>query len=260
MNDHLDYLTWIRAAGAAPGTVRQRRHYLGSLAETYPASTLLALTPADLAAFLAHDGWAPETRKCARAALRGFYAWALDMELTTKNPAVKLPPVRVPPGRPRPTPDDVFARAVAHGDVRDRLMVMLAAYAGLRRSEIAQVHTSDMTGDVLRVKGKGGRVRLLPLHPVLFEALLLRPEGWVFPGLIDGHLSAQYVGQRLGRLLGPGWSGHTLRHRFASRAYLVDRDLRAVQTLLGHSKPETTARYTQVPDGALRAAILGVAA
>jgi len=48
--------------------------------------------------------------------------------------------------------------------------------------------------------------------------------------------------------------GHTLRHRYASRAYAGTRDLRAVQTLLGHSKPETTLRYTAIPDGGLQAA------
>ena len=51
---------------------------------------------------------------------------------------------------------------------------------------------------------------------------------------------------------------HTLRHRFATTAYGVERDLRAVQELLGHSKPETTARYVAVPEGALRTAVAGV--
>ncbi|HET6299160.1 MAG TPA: site-specific integrase, partial [Kribbella sp.] len=62
------------------------------------------------------------------------------------------------------------------------------------------------------------------------------------------------------RLLLGDWTGHSLRHRFASAAYAVDRDLRAVQELLGHSKPETTARYVATPDGALRAAVAGVTA
>ena len=67
--------------------------------------------------------------------------------------------------------------------------------------------------------------------------------GWLFPGQVDGHLSPDYVGTLLRRLLGRGYSAHTLRHRFASRAYAGTRDLLAVQNLLGHSKPETTQRY-----------------
>ena len=48
------------------------------------------------------------------------------------------------------------------------------------------------------------------------------------------------------------------RHRFATQAYRTGRDLRAVQELLGHAKPETTARYAAVPDGSLAAAVAGV--
>ncbi len=256
-----DYFTWLRAGNVSPGTIRLRRHYLLSLQLGHPGRNLLDLGADDLAGFLSEPGWAAETRKSARGALRGFYGWAHDMDFLVSNPAAKLPAVRVPAGRPRPAPDDVFERALlAAVDPREHLMVILAAYAGLRRAEIAQVHTRDVLGDCLRVKGKGGNVRMVPLHPALLATLTAIPVGFVFPGRIDGHLSPGYVGARLGTLLGPGWSGHTLRHRFASRAYLVDRDLRAVQTLLGHSKPETTMRYTQVPDGALRAAVMGTVA
>ena len=68
-------------------------------------------------------------------------------------------------------------------------------------------------------------------------------------------MRANSVSCVLSQVLPPGWSAHSLRHAFASRAYAGTRDLRAVQTLLGHSKPETTARYTAVPDGALAAAV-----
>jgi len=57
----------------------------------------------------------------------------------------------------------------------------------------------------------------------------------------------------------PGaWTGNTLRHRFATAAYGGTRDLRAVQELLGHTNPTTTARYTQASDAALRDAVLGI--
>jgi integrase len=81
-------------------------------------------------------------------------------------------------------------------------------------------------------------------------------DGYLFPGRYGAGLSADVVGRTLSRLLGPGWSGHTIRHRFASSAYAAERDLRAVQELLGHSKPETTARYVQTPTHAKHAAVL----
>lgn len=56
-----------------------------------------------------------------------------------------------------------------------------------------------------------------------------------------------------------GWTLHTLRHRFATRAYSIDRDLLAVQTLLGHASPVTTRRYVAVGEDRLRATVLAVA-
>jgi site-specific recombinase XerC len=60
------------------------------------------------------------------------------------------------------------------------------------------------------------------------------------------------------RALGRGWTAHKLRHRFATAAYAGNRGLLAVQQLLGHSKPETTQRYTALPGDALRTAVMGV--
>lgn len=249
------YLTHLQAGGVSGQTVYLRRHYLRRLADSYPDRDLAALTLDDLEAFLAHSGWAAETRKSARTAVRGFYRWAYETGRVSSDPSRLLPAVRVPPGRPRPAPDDVFYRAMATATPSERLMVMLGAYAGLRRAEIACVHSSDVLGDVLRVKGKGGKVRHVPLHPALAATLATRPPGWAFPSH-GGHLTPGHVGVVLRRLLGPGWTAHTLRHRFASLAFAAERDLLAVCSLLGHSKPETTMRYCAIPNGALRSAVL----
>lgn len=251
------YVTWIRASGGSRESIRLRRHYLTRLAERYPGRSLLSLSLDELVGYLARPDWAAETRKSARGAVRGFYRWACDTGRLGTDPSRLLPTVRVPPGCPRPTPDAVFLAALERADDRARCMLMLAAFAGLRRAEIARVHSGDLLGDALRVAGKGGAVRMVPLTGSLAAELHALPAGWAFPGQINGHLAPHRVGVILARLLGPGWSAHTLRHRFATRAYAVERDLRAVQTLLGHSKPETTARYTAVPDGALRRAVQG---
>ncbi len=140
-------------------------------------------------------------------------------------------------------------------------MILFALLAGLRRSEIAQVHSRDIVPDLVglsvRVVGKGGKTRVIPLHPALADALRGR-EGFLFPGKIDGHISGDRVGHLLTRALGGGWSGHTLRHRFATQTYAHGHDLFATQRLLGHSQPQTTLRYTQLEDDSLRAAIHGL--
>jgi integrase len=158
-------------------------------------------------------------------------------------------------------------------------MLGCAAFAGMRRSEIAGLRWDAITWDGVRIVGKGGRVRSVPLLPELAADLRAEAQrraagqygtGWryptdpfspyVFPGRYGNGASPETVGATLARLLGPGWSGHTLRHRFATHAYAVDRDLLTVQQLLGHSTPTTTARYTATPPGAAAAAVLGTAA
>lgn len=255
-----DYTAWLGASGASRTTLRLRRYYVTRLSLTYPGPW--SVTAEQLVSYLSEPSWAPETRKSARSTLRGFYGWAMDTGRITVDPARSLPRVRVPAGVPRPAPQAVFAAALAHADERGRLMLLLAGLAGLRRAEVAAVHSRDVTPDLagwsLRVHGKGGRVRTVPLHPALTAELSRCPEGYVFPGRINGHLSPDRVGKVLAGLLGRGWSGHTLRHAFATAAYAHERDLLATSRLLGHSKPETTSRYCQVPDDSLRSAVMSL--
>lgn len=259
------------AAGHSPGTVHLRRHYLDRLAAAVDPVPPWAVTTEQLAAFLAVDRWSPETRKSARASVRGFYRWGMLVGRIAESPADRLPTVRIPRPLPHPTPERTLHEALAVASDRDRLMLMLGAYAGLRRAEIAALRWSDVGAGFLRVRGKGGRERVVPLHarlvPALGYELEHRQAGrltpghrygdphspFVFPGQGCGHITPGAVGKILARMI--DMPGHSLRHRFATRAYAGTHDLRAVQELLGHSRPETTAIYTLVPDDALRAAV-----
>ena len=76
----------------------------------------------------------------------------------------------------------------------------------------------------------------------------------------DGQaMTPAHIGKLVSAALPDGWTCHKLRHRCATVAYHATRDLRAVQELLGHAKPETTARYTQVPADAMRACVAATA-
>jgi integrase len=190
--------------------------------------------------FAAQD-WAPSTRRSYRSAVRGFFGWAHDAGLVDGDPAVRLPVVAVPPGVPRPVPEHVYAAALARADARVGLMLRCAAQAGLRRGEIAQLHSRDVCeGPSLLVHGKGGKDRLIPL-PDGLAAELSAYSGWVFASPHGGHVSARWVGQACAAVL-DGWSLHSLRHRFATRAYAASHDLRAVQLLLGHTSPASCAQ------------------
>jgi integrase len=140
----------------------------------------------------------------------------------------------------------VYANALGIADPRTRTILRLAAELGMRRFEIAQINTRDLAEDLfgptLRVHGKGHKVRILPI-PTDLAKRIEEAAGWLFPGNENGHLSARRVGE-LGRdALTEGWTLHTLRHRFATRAHRATADLLSVQRLLGHSSPATTQRY-----------------
>lgn len=96
------------------------------------------------------------------------------------------------------------------------------------------MHTHDLVEDLvghsLRVVGTGGKVRVIPLDKTLADELAQLPAGYVFPGKIDGHLSPDRVGARPRRPARPGMD------RALAAAYAAQRELFAVQRLLGHSK------------------------
>jgi integrase len=254
---------WLRAAHRPPTTIKLRSYQLRRFATNHAGRSPWELTLAELAAWLGAHPWKPETMRSYRASLRTFYAWAQLVGYMDRSPASMLPTIRPPRSLPRPAPEEALRQALAGGTERERLMVMLAAYVGLRRGEVARVHSRDIEPDLeawsLRVVGKGGHERRVPLPPAVALALRSLPPGWAFPGAIDGHLSPEYVGKLVSRLLPAPWTTHTLRHRFATRCYAATRDLVTLQELLGHARIETTRIYTEAPAGALRAAVMSAA-
>jgi integrase len=259
-----------------PRTVEQRRFQLGHLAEANLRRSPWSVRPDDLLAWLDAQDWQPETRKSYRAALRSFYGWAHGAGHVRRNPAADLPPVRVPRGEPRPVPEPVLDQAIARASDRTRLILVLAAYAGLRRSEIAGLRWDEVGIDALRIVGKGGHVRTVPMHDrVAWELAAERvhrvagtfgsgfrytshPAGpFVFPGRYGRGATADAIGRAAARAL-DGYGAHTLRHRFAGRAYDASRDIGVVQQLLGHASPTTTAIYARADRAAMREAIASI--
>lgn len=270
------YLRWLRSGGRGTGTQGTRRYHLLRLAEV--CREPWCVTTEQLAAYLSNPDWAPNTRRSHRSTIREFYRWGVKTGRLVISPALDLEPVLRPRTLPRPTPDDAVRDALDIADDRTRLAIMFAALGGLRRSEIARLHTRDVTEHEMMIIGKGGHHRQVPMHPQLWAEYsaeiarrrLGRPgTGWTSRFVSDtGYLfpsdrspdpiTPEYLGKLVARVLPGAWTTHSLRHRFATMAYAEQRDLLSVQQLLGHSKPETTARYAAVPDGALASAVAAV--
>ncbi len=253
----------LRAGGREESSIRTRTDHVRWLAAWAGERGPWELTLEDLVEWMGSKTWASETRRNVRSSLRGFYTWGVKMRRITENPATDLPPVKAGQPLPRPTPDMVLREALAAATPRERLMIELAGQCGLRRAEVAQIHTRDVLQDLggwsLLVHGKGRKERLVPLRPAIAARIVALGPGYIFPGDDGRHLSPRWVGKLIAKRLPGEWTMHSLRHRFATLAYAVDRDVFVVQDLLGHASPATTRRYVRLPDDAKRRLINAIA-
>jgi len=253
---------WIdtyRAAGKSEGTIRTRLSYLRAMVRT--GIDPLTVTPDALQAYLAsRSELSPEGRKSMMVTLRSFYKFSYRRGYIALDLAEELPSVSVPKGVSKPITEAALATARALADTETMLMLDLGTHAGLRRSEMANVHASHVGDFGLVVKGKGGVTRLVPIHPRLHERLY-GLEGWAFPSPIRAGqpVTPDYIADRLERVLPRPFSPHSLRHYAGTKWYQASHDITAVQHLLGHADVSTTMRYIQVNHDALTAAVNAVA-
>ena len=205
----------------------------------------------------------------ALAAIRSFFRH-LTRENILDNPAaraVRTP--RIPRTLPRPLSEADAARAIDEAGenkvewlaARDVALLTLLYGAGLRISEALSLKRGDAPlGDSLTILGKGRKERVVPLLPVLREAVDAYVARLPFAGTRDAPLflsrrgkpmsarEAQALMQRLRGALGLSERAtpHALRHSFATHLLAGGGDLRSVQELLGHASLSTTQTYTQV--------------
>jgi integrase/recombinase XerD len=236
------------------------------------------------------QGMSQATRARRLSAIRQLYRFAHDEGLRSDNPALPI----TGPGRmhrlPRTLTQDQVAAlleaATTHGPPQDRLRnrcLMELIYAtGLRVSELVEMPVAAVRGNpqMVLVRGKGGKERLVPLSPpargAIAEWLAQRdaaeeaalqqgraPSRYLFPAAGKaGHLSRQAFHQLVKALalaagLDPAAvTPHTLRHAFATHLLEGGADLRVIQTLLGHADLATTEIYTHVLDERLRALVM----
>ncbi len=237
---------------------------------------LAELKSGDFRAWLAQRtqaGLARSSTARALSVVRGFYRF-LDREGLAHNAAIGA--IR----GPRSTKAVPKALAVAEmGDVlesasepehetsepwvaaRDVAVLTLLYGCGLRISEALSLNRRDVPrGESLRITGKGGKQRQVPVLPVVNDAIAdyiaacphkLAPDGPLFVGVRGGRLNPRIVQGRMQTLraqlgLPKEATPHALRHSFATHLLGAGGDLRAIQELLGHASLSTTQRYTDV--------------
>lgn len=219
------------------------------------------------------------------AALKCFFRFLVEEERILRDPAL---PLRTPKKR-ESLPDvltmgelERLLAATGRGEVwerhfpgkpeRDRLLLALMAYAGLRRSELLGLDWDDvdLSRRLLKVrKAKGGRQRTIPIHPALaplfaayYATRVPLTEQAVFVGVQGARLHYTQLGQVFRHYVGAAGvnerkrvTPHTLRHVFASELLHAGANLRQIQELLGHKHLDSTQRYTRVNAHELRGAV-----
>lgn len=251
----------LRAAGLSAQTIKSRRYKMVHLATLLMPSGPEDVTTEQIVQAFARQQWKPETRKAYRNTISSFFRWLHKSGRRSDDPSLDVPRVKKPHAHPRPCPDRYIAAAMKMATTSERLMIRLGAECGLRRGEIARVHSDDVVADSagrsLIVRGKGDKQRMVPL-PDDLAGIIMDARGYLFPGRFGGHVEESYIGDHISRLLPDGYAAHTLRHRFATTAYAATHDLFVVAELLGHESVETTEHYVAMPDGRLREAMAAV--
>lgn len=251
----------LKAAGLSAQTIKSRRYKMVHLAALLMPSGPEDVTTEQIVQVFARQQWKPETRKAYRNTISSFFRWLHKSGRRADDPSLDVPRVKKPHAHPRPCPDRYIAAAMEMATPSERLMIRLGAECGLRRGEIARVHSDDVVADnagrSLIVRGKGDKQRIVPL-PDDLAGIIMDARGYLFPGRFGGHVEESYIGDHISRLLPDGYAAHTLRHRFATTAYAATHDLFVVAELLGHESVETTEHYVAMPDGRLREATAAV--
>jgi site-specific recombinase XerD len=261
---------------------KTRRAYGGDLRQLGEWAAGRELHPKDVshrdlrrfAAVLGEHGSAKSTVARKLAAIRTFYRHLVERGELEANPADLVSSPKKDAYLPQVLRSDEVAElleripATTPLDLRDRAMFELAYAAGLRAEELTLLDTTsaDPDGEQVRVEGKGGRTRFVPVGEHAWRALdryLTRGRGTLDAGESNAlflsksgrRLSTSDVRRRLKlQARRAGISPHTLRHSFATHLLEGGADLRTIQELLGHASISTTQTYTRVESKRLRTA------
>ncbi|SDF42213.1 integrase/recombinase XerC [Salipiger thiooxidans] len=244
-------------------------------AEPQGLKPLARVTTPDMRAFMAHlrgQGAAPRSMARKLSAVKSFYRWLAEREGFEPTAVIMARAPKFQKKLPRPL-DESAARAMIETvemqsadswiGARDAAVVTLLYGCGLRISEALGLRGRDWPmGESLRITGKGGKERIVPVLPLARDAVGIylqlcpfepEPEAPIFRGARGGALNPRLIQKvtekaRLQLGLPATATPHAMRHSFATHLLAAGGDLRAIQELLGHASLSTTQAYTAVDE------------
>lgn len=283
LTDALDrWLDHARALDAvADNTIKAyRADVLGFLAfmqghfgEAQGIGAISRIGVGDMRAWMAHErsrGIAPRSLARALSAVKSFYRWLSEREGFEPTAVLSARAPKFHRKLPRPLAEDAAREMIDRVGLqvsepwvaaRDEAVVTLLYGCGLRISEALGLTGRDLPlPEVLRIRGKGGKERIVPVIPAAREAVARyvdlspfepEPNAPIFRGARGGALSPRAIQKvmeqaRLQLGLPATATPHAMRHSFATHLLARGGDLRAIQELLGHASLSTTQVYTAV--------------
>lgn len=283
IGDFLNYLTYER--NVSPNTIAAYRDDLESftsfLCDDYltMARDLIQLERVDhlsvrsYLAFLARKKLSRATMARHLSALRSFFKYLMREGAVDINPARTVATPKREKHLPAVLQTSDIAILFEQPDlttplgIRDRAWLELLYASGLRIGELTGIDMDDIevSGRLVKVRGKGGKERIVPFGSKAEEALRAYIEIRDQLRDDDEALFLNYRGERIttrsvrrlfdkymrAASLRAGVSPHTLRHSFATHLLNAGADLRAIQELLGHASLSTTQKYTHLNDAQL---------
>jgi integrase/recombinase XerD len=268
MNDLIElHLQWAKAAKYAATTLEIREVVL-RLADRQLPYGLNAIAD-EIEVWLGNstarrngkdDPWKAKTCALYFWHLSEFYTWGVRCGRMEANPMVWLKRPTVPPAEPRPCTNTQVTILLGARQPH-RLGVVLAAYAGLRCCEIARLTPADVDQDYIRVRGKGGKVATVDMHPRVWAELADFPGSAPFFVQAGGRANARSVScdaaKYFRHTLGVPVTMHQLRHWYVTCVY-EEEGLEVARQAARHRSLISTQGYAQLRNGQRRRGILAL--
>jgi site-specific recombinase XerD len=269
-SEYLYYAQFV--LNLSPKTIDNRKYILLPVIKALKAVDIQSITLEQIDAYTASRRATAKdsTINAERQVLRGFFEYCQTyklIELQFDYHQIKRSKDR--PNRIQPLTRDQIMHVVQHTKhLQDKLLITLMYETGIRIGELISIQVEDMTGNSIRIRGKGAKDRIVIMPQDLADLIWFhlrrvgRLDGYLFQPLQKhkNHCNSRYVScyavrDRIERALkkqGIKCNPHLLRHSFAFNMLDKGMDLRSLQLLMGHDNIETTQRYLGLSDDYIR--------
>ena len=248
---------WQEAQRLSDRTITERASTIRQLLD-FGATGPLGITPEAIILFCGRKSLKPNAAATYHATIRAYCKWLVVTDRRGDDPTSKTPRPKRVRTTARPLTDANLAGLLAVIQKRrTRMMVLLAALAGLREHEVAKFHGADLdrVNRIITVTGKGGATQIIPADDeILAEAHLFPEDDYWFPSYsrqttARPHVTRSAVYAALSSALeraGIAGTPHQLRHWYGSTLLDLGVDIRIVQEMLRHKSITSTQIYTLV--------------